>query len=123
MRREFNVPIPRNFYMCWLVTTQSADLITVTLKDNSKTYFSQRKKSANIISPISCFHNLVQGDELKIVVDVQNSKQILGEPHSNDITMETGIVVGKEFNLCLDASTGKDYKDIAFSIVAWKIWS
>lgn len=120
MQREFNVPISKGYFMSWFVTTQAAFKITVTLKDDSKTYFSQSKQSINIDPPLAFSYSTVYGNNLKIKVDIPNSNQILGSPHSNDITTDDGIVVGKEFNLCLEDSKDMDYNDVAISIIAWK---
>ena len=120
MKREFNVPIPKGYFMSWFVTTQAAFNITVTLKDNSTTYFSESKQSMDIDPPLACGYSTVHGDDLKITVDIPQSSQILGGPHSNDITTDDGTVVGKEFNLCLEDSGDKDYNDVAISIIAWK---
>ncbi len=120
MKKEFNVPIPKGYFMSWFVTTQAAFKITVTLSDKSKTYFSASKQNTNIDPPLACNYSTVCGDGLKITVDIPRSSQILGGPHSNDITTDDGTVVGKEFNLCLEDSNDKDYNDVAISIIAWK---
>lgn len=120
MKREFNVPIPKGYFMSWFVTTQAANKITVTLKDSSKTYFSASQQSTNIDPPLACSYGTIGGDNLKITVDIPQSSQILGGPHSNDITTDDGTVVGKEFNLCLEDAGDKDYNDVAISIIAWK---
>ena len=120
MKREFNVPIPKGYFMSWFVTTQAANKIMVTLKDDSKEYFSASKQSTNIDPPLACSYSTICGNNLKITVDIPKSSQILGGPHSNDITTDDGTVVGKEFNLCLEDSCDKDYNDVAISIIAWK---
>ncbi len=106
--------------MSWFVTTQAAFKVTVTLKDSSREYFSKSKQNTNIDPPLACSYSTVYGDNLKITVDIPQSSQILGGPHSNDITTDDGTVVGKEFNLCLEDSGDKDYNDVAISIIAWK---
>jgi len=120
MQREFNVPIPKGYFMSWFVTTQAGYKITVTLKDNSTTYFTASKQGTNIDPPLACSYSTICGDNLKIMVDIPQSSQILGGPHSNDITTDDGTVVGKEFNLCLEDSHDMDYNDVAISIIAWK---
>lgn len=120
MKREFNVHIPKGYFMSWFVTTQAANKITVTLKDDSKEYFSASKQSTNIDPPLACNYSTIYGNNLKITVDIPKSSQILGGPHSNDITTDDGTIVGKEFNLCLEDSGDKDYNDVAISIIAWK---
>lgn len=99
MQREFNVPIPKGYFMSWFVTTQSSAKITVTLKDDSKTYFTESKQSADIDPPLAIGYSTICGDNLKLIVDIPQSSQIIGGPHSNDITTDNGTVVGKEFNL------------------------
>lgn len=120
MQREFNVPIPKGYFMSWFVTTQSSAKITVTLKDDSKTYFTESKQSADIDPPLAIGYSTICGDNLKLIVDIPQSSQIIGGPHSNDITTDNGTVVGKEFNLCLEDFIDKDYNDVAISIIAWK---
>ena len=120
MKKEFNVPIPKGYFMSWFVTTQSSAEITVTLKDDSKTYFAASKQSIDIDPPLAISYSTIYGNNLKLIVDIPKSSQILGSPHSNDITTDNGTVVGKEFNLCLEDFTDKDYNDVAISIIAWK---
>lgn len=120
MKRECNIPIPKGYFMSWFVTTQAAFKVTVTLKDNKKTYFSASKQNTHIDPPLAYGYDTIHGDNLKITIDIPQSSQILGQPHSNDITTDDGTVVGKEFNLCLEDSNDKDYNDVAINVVAWK---
>lgn len=121
MKKEYNVPIPKGYYMSWFITTQAAFKVTVELKDDSgKLYFSEHKECTNIDPPLAIGYGTIAGNNLKISVDIPRSKQILGTPHSNDIMTDDGNIVGKEFNLCIEDSDDKDYNDVAISITAWK---
>lgn len=120
MKKEFKVTIPQGYFMSWFITTQAANKITVTLSDDKQTYMSKSKQSTNINPPLDCSYSMVSGNNLKISVDIPAASNILGAPHSNDITTDDGTVVGKEFTLCLEDSQDKDYNDVAISIIGWK---
>lgn len=120
MKKEFNVNIPRGYFMSWFITTQAASKVTVTLLDNGRRYVSASKQSTNIDPPLACGYATVENDGLKVVVEVNNNYNLLGDPHSNDITTDNGSVVGKEFTLCLEDYIDEDYNDVAISIIGWK---
>lgn len=120
MKKEYKVLIPKGYFMSWFITTQAANKVTVTLSDDKKTYMSKSRQRTQIAPPLDCYYSMVEGDNLKITVDIPSAKNILGAPHSNDITTDDGTVVGKEFTLCLEDDVDKDYNDVAISIIGWK---
>ena len=120
MKKEFNVNIPKGYFMSWFITTQAANRVTVTIRDREKQYMSASKQSTHISPPLGSGYAMVENDGLKVVVEVNNARNLLGSPHSNDITTDDGSVVGKEFTLCIEDYIDEDYNDVAISIIAWK---
>lgn len=119
-KKSWKVNIEQGYFISWFVTTQAANRVTVTLSDEDKIYFSESKQSTSIDPPLALGSAFVGGSELLIIVDVPNSSQLIGTPHSNDILTDEGVVVGKEFNLSLEDQRDKDYNDVAVSIIGWK---
>lgn len=105
--------------MSWFITTQTSLKITVTLKDEKKEYFSGTKQSADINPPLATGYGFIEGNHLEMTIE-SNGTHLLGTPHSNDILTDAGIIVGKEFNLCIEDWKDTDYNDVSVSIVAWK---
>lgn len=120
MQKEFNVNIPKGYFISWFVTTQAANNVTVTIKDNKHEYLLNSKQSTDIRPELGVGADIVKGDGLKVIVRVDNAKHLIGSPHSNDITTDNGTVVGKEFTLCLEDYIDEDYNDVAISIIGWK---
>ncbi len=120
MERSVSVQIPKNYYISWFVTTQTSCHVTVTLKDDKKTYFSESKNTTNISPPLAMSADFVSGDNLTLIIKIDNAEHILGTPHLNDILTDEGISVGKEFTMCIEDWEDKDYNDVAVSIIGWK---
>lgn len=120
MERNVSVQIPKNYYISWFVTTQTSCNVTVTLKDDQKTYFSNSKNTTNISPPLAMSAGFVSGDNLTLIIKIDNVEHILGTPHLNDILTDEGISVGKEFTMCIEDWKDKDYNDVAVSIIGWK---
>lgn len=120
MQKEFNVNIPKGYFISWFITTQAANNVTVTIKDNKNEYLLNSKKGTDIKPELGVGAAMLEGDGLKVIVRVDNAKHLIGSPHSNDITTDNGTVVGKEFTLCLEDYIDEDYNDVAISIIGWK---
>ena len=120
MKKEFNVNIPKGYFMSWFITTQAANKVTVTILDNGRQYMSASEQSTGINPPLACGYASVENDGLRVVVEVKKAAQLLGTPHSHDITTDEGSVVGKEFTLCLEDYIDGDYNDVVNSIIGWK---
>lgn len=114
------VNIEKGYYISWFVTTQAANLVTVTLADSAKTYFSESKQSTEIAPALASGEAIVDGDNLTLSIEVADAEALLGNPHSNDILTDSGNLAGKEYTLCLEDYTDNDYNDIAISIIGWK---
>lgn len=120
MERVVKVQIPKNYYMSWFVTTQTSLNVTVTLEDDSKTYFQCSRQNTQINPPLAMDAAFVSGDNLRIIINIDGAEHILGTPHLNDILTDEGISVGKEFTMCIEDWKDKDYNDVAISIIGWK---
>ncbi len=118
--RDCAVNIEKGYYISWFVTTQTSSLVTVTLKDSVKTYFSENKQSTEISPALALGDAIVEGDNLTLSIEVANDSELLGNPHSNDILTDSGNLAGKEYTLCMEDYTDNDYNDIAISIIGWK---
>ncbi|MDR2388614.1 MAG: hypothetical protein LBD89_02365 [Tannerellaceae bacterium] len=119
-RNTWEVPIPKGYYISWFITTQAANRVSVTLKDEYATYFAKEKQSTSIDPPLAIGSGFIDGASLVLIVDIPGSTEIFGEPHSSDILTKEGIVVGKVFNLFLEDGVDKDYNDVAINITGWK---
>jgi hypothetical protein len=115
-----NVNIPNGWFMSWFVTTQAGNKVTVKLADSKTTYFEKSKQSTNIDPPLDIGYGFVEGSDIKLTVTVPAATALKGEPHANDILTTNGIIIGKEFTMCLEDWIDNDYNDIAISITAWK---
>lgn len=120
MERSVKVQIPKGYYMSWFVTTQTSNCVTVKLADSKKTYFNESRQNTKISPPLAMNADFVSGDDLTITITINNAEHILGTPHLNDILTDEGIIVGKEFTMCVEDWKDKDYNDVAISIIGWK---
>lgn len=119
--KQWDVDIPQGWFMSWFVTTQAANRMTVKLADNKITYFEASKQSTNVEPPLDTGCYSVKGTGLTLIVTVEGSNKLDGEPQKYDIkAAKGGEVVGKEFALCLEDGTDNDYNDVAVNIIAWK---
>jgi hypothetical protein len=117
--KSWKVNINQGYFISWFVTTQAANLVTVTLKDEYTAYFSESKQSTAIAPPLATGCAFVDGRELIVTVDVPESLRLLGDPHSNDILTDKGIIVGKEFTLFLEDQQDMDCNDVSINIIGW----
>lgn len=117
--KNYKIEIDKGWFMSWFVTTQTSLKIAVTLKDEKKVYFSETKQNPNINPPLNTGYGFIEGNHLEMMIE-SNGPHLLGTPHSNDILTDEGIIVGKEFNLCIEDCGDNDYNDVSVSIVAWK---
>jgi len=106
--------------MSWFIITQAGYKVDAVLRDNKTEYFHKWKQSRTIAPPLAQGYSFVEGDSLELVIDVKESKQLKGAPHSSDILNDSGDIVGKEFTLCIEDSDDQDYNDVAVSVFAWK---
>jgi len=111
---------PQGYYMSWFVTTQAAYSVTATLSDSSQQYFSNTKTSTNIQPPLAQGASLIQGSNLKLLVNIPQSSSLDSSINTYAITTDTGAIVGYGYNICIEDSGDKDYNDVAISLVAWR---
>ncbi|MEA3427856.1 MAG: hypothetical protein U9Q84_01270 [Thermodesulfobacteriota bacterium] len=77
----------KGLFMVWNMFTQAAFDICVTLKDDSTTYVDHKCKAGRDIDPpLAGGHSFIEGDNLKIVVDIPQSSEIKSYINSYNIT-------------------------------------
>ena len=81
-------------------------------------YNAMCKQSTHIDPPLAIGSNFIAGDNLTVIIDIAGAEHIYGTPHLNDILTEEGIIVGKEFILCLEDYIDKDYTT-GFNYAEW----
>lgn len=106
-------------HLSWFVTTQAAYEVTVTLKDNKKTYFSAKKKSMNIEPPLAMGNADYVGSNLVLEISIPQSDGIHPIPSMSSIISDTGKVLGHSFTCCGEDWTDNDYNDFYINIVGW----
>lgn len=122
-RNKITIPLNRfekGEYLSWFVTTQAAYEVTVTLKDDRKTYFSKKKKSLSITPPLAVGSDEYIGDNLVLEVFIPESKEIRALPTTNTITADTGKVVAHTFTCCGEDWIDNDFNDFYINLVGWK---
>ena len=107
-------------YLSWFVTTQAANEVTVTLKDDSKTYFSGKKKSMDIAPPLAVGNDVYTGNNLRLEISIPESDDIKTLPTMSAIITNTGKIVGHNFICCGEDWNDADYNDFYINIVGWK---
>lgn len=111
---------PRGYYMSWFVTTQAAYTVTASLSDSSKQYFNNTKTSTDIAPPLAQGADFIQGNGLKLSINIPQSSSLDSSINTYAITTDTGAIVGYGYNICIEDSHDKDYNDVCVSLVAWK---
>lgn len=107
-------------YLSWFVTTQAAYEVTITLKDDSKTYFTGKKKSMDIAPPLAMGNEQYTGNNLRLEISIPESDDIKTLPTMTAIITNTGKIVGHNFICCGEDWNDADYNDFYINIVGWK---
>lgn len=107
-------------YLSWFVTTQAAYEVTITLKDDSKTYFTGKKKSMNIAPPLAIGNDVYTGNNLRLEISIPESDDIKTLPTMSAIISDTGKICGHNFICCGEDWNDADYNDFYINIVGWK---
>lgn len=107
-------------YLSWFVTTQAAYEVTVTLKDDKKTYFTGKKKSVKIEPPLAIGTGQYTGKNLVLEISIPESDNIVAIPSMSTMITTTGKVVGQSFTCCGEDWKDDDYNDFYVSVVGWK---
>lgn len=117
--KTISILMPKGYFISWFVTTQAGHRVTVTLSDDKKTYFSKTKQNTNIDPPLDLGYATVEGNDLKVRIDVEHSTQLKERIYSNNINKGNGEVAGMAFTLCMEDYTDDDYNDIVINIIGW----
>ena len=107
-------------YLSWFVTTQAAFEVTVTLKDDSKTYFTGKKETMDIAPPLAVDSDVYTGNNLRVEISIPQSDDIKTLPTMSAIITNTGKIVGHNFICCGEDWNDADYNDFYINIVGWK---
>lgn len=107
-------------YLSWFVTTQAAFEVTVTLKDDSKTYFTGNKKTMDIAPPLAVGNDVYTGNNLRVEISIPESDDIKTLPTMSAIITNTGKIVGHNFICCGEDWNDADYNDFYINVVGWK---
>ena len=109
-------------FFSWFITTQAANKITVTLRDEAKTYVSASKQSTKIDPPLSSGSAIMAGNNLEVNIKAEPSEKVEAWFNNMKICSATsGKSVGSFFVLAGEDQIGgdEDYNDICISVVAW----
>lgn len=118
---QFNLSqFPTGYFMSWVVTTQAAFAVTVSLTDSSGTYFSASKQSTDINPPLASGSSTINGTGLTLTVSIPQSPGIQSSINAYSITRNDGAVVGYGYNISIEDGTDNDYNDVNISLVCWR---
>lgn len=107
-------------YLSWFVTTQASYKVTVTLKDDKKTYFSGEKESLKIEPPLAVGSSEYIGNNLVLEVSIPQSDEIKPLPSMHTMITDTGKILGHSFTCCGEDWNDNDYNDFYINLVGWK---
>ena len=121
MQKVFNIDaFPIGYYMSWFVTTQAMYLVNVKLFDSSQVYFSASKQSINIEPPLAQNAAVITGNNLQLVIEIDNANSIDNSLNTFTITNASGDIVGYGYNIFVEDAFDSDYNDICVVLIAWK---
>lgn len=113
--------IPQNWYMTWYMSTQAANKIIVTLKDNVTTYVDKKSRQSPTFGVLAEGFQQVGGTDLKIVVDIPKSTGIKTQSNITTVTHpETGDPIAVGYTISYEDATDMDFNDLCVSIMSWK---
>lgn len=108
-------------FMYWSIFAQTATIGTITLMDDTRTYFSISKTTQ---CPI--IKNLGQGSarylggrNLRLVVSIKTPYPLDQSINAYAITTPDSKTVGHGYNFSIEDGTDGDYNDYYIDIVAW----
>ena len=107
-------------YLSWFVTSQAANKVTVTLRDDKTQYFSESKDTTNIEPPLAVGSNRYVGKNLVLEISIPQSDEIRPLPAMHTIISDTGKVLGHSFTCCGEDWSDNDYNDFYINLVGWK---
>jgi hypothetical protein len=115
---EFTIEFPKDYYMSWCVTTQADNTIKAKLYDDTTTYFSESRRSLDILPPMAINASNVNGNNLRLYIESSGSYPLKSNIVSYNITTRAGTV-GKIYDICIEDYIDNDYNDVCVSLVAW----
>ena len=121
VKKDFSLEeIPSGYYLSWLVITQAAFNVHVTLRDSAKVYFSDSQASTAIEPPLARGADFVTGLGLKITVEEPQSSSLKSSINTYEVTDENGTMKGVGYNISIEDQNDSDYNDVSISLLAWK---
>lgn len=122
-KKEFNLTeIKKGYNISWYVCTQTASYpVAVELRDDSgKVYFNEPKKNGSTeLQVLAQGHEDCVGNNLKLIVDIPNSKEIKQSITANNVTDSVANKVGQVYAFCIEDWVDEDYNDVYINIVGW----
>lgn len=113
------ISFPKGYFMFWTATTQAAFNITVTLFDDTAKYFQNSKQGTNIDPPLALGSSFINGNNLKVKIDIPSSANILTVIASNNLTTPDGKVIGYSYTIYAEDYNDMDYNDVCINLIAW----
>lgn len=122
-KKEYKLPeLKKGYYLFWSVCTQCMYNCSVQMADNSgHVYFNSKKVSRSTnLQTLEQGNHLLNGEDLKLIVDIPESSAINQSIPSGAITDSNGLTVGYVYSFCIEDATDEDYNDIYINVVGWK---
>lgn len=112
--------IPRGFYAFWSITTQAAFTVNFHLKDSTRSYINGSRTSQNILPPLSQAYSPIAGEDLQLIITVEQSYRIDARYNVSEIKDDKGVLIAKTVTIVGEDATDMDYNDIFFTLTAWR---
>lgn len=121
---QFDFPIPnfnQGMYMVWHVSSQTASQFQVTLKDDTKEYFSEKNGEyrSDTVSVLSVGDHKIEGNKLTLTLDINSGSVKPPIINSVAIVGNTSSPAGYMYHLCIEDHEDNDYNDICVMMTAW----
>ncbi len=117
--RELPVEIPQGYYMCFSFTTQAANKVYIKLYDETTVYLDEERQSTEP-APMVTGDGYVQGEAMRLKLDIPASSNIEIRKNSWDITGPGGEVIARTMVFLVEDYIDYDYNDVILTITAWK---
>jgi hypothetical protein len=117
--RDFSIDIPKGYYMCLSFTTQAANRVFIKMYDEKKTYLDEERQSIEA-EPIITKSGIVEGDKLKLYLNIPASSKVEVRKVQKDITGEDGELIARVIVILVEDYIDYDFNDVILSITAWK---
>lgn len=114
--------VVKNDFIYWNVCSQAANLGEIVICDDQFRYATIRKTSSSTeLQQLGTGYAVYNGgNNLRIELDVPQSREIDANSFSSNITDKNGRIVGVAVTLCFEDGTDKDYNDFYVNFVAWR---